>query len=149
MWKRACITVALSAVFCSCQTCAQARLIEDWPYEKLFRIADIVVIARVDKTEPSQDASPTNSFAEIELVGQNTTFKINHVLKGKLDDEQITMLHFKIGKSPTAIINGPLLARFDTKESSSAEFMLFLRRLKDGATKPFQGKSIQYCLFDG
>src|SRR5262249_7767695 len=95
----------------------------------------------------------------VKFVGQNSIFEVKHVLKGKLDDKKITVLHFRFGEPKKGIkpekaeiiINGPLFVAFHTKALTAKvdgtkvnilrpEYMLLLKRLKDGRYEAVSGK---------
>ncbi len=148
----ACVAVGIAPV--------SARLIESWPYEKLFEKADLVVIAEAGKAEAALDEPPGSTWA-YEFAGQVTTLKVNHALKGKLKDKEIRVLHFKFGKlkkdvkpdslEAMLITDGPMLVAFRTepvtvtdgegkKVIDVPEYMLFLKRMKDGRYEPVSGR---------
>ena len=138
-----------------------ARLLPDWPYEKLLQEADLVVIAEAVKTQDAKDKPPDQHWP-YEFVAQNTTFKVLGCVKGSDAGSEIKVLHFKFGelkkgvgpKSPQAeanqIIDGPLLVAFrsdwstDTKGKKTDEpkphYLLFLKKLKDGRYEPICGQ---------
>src|SRR6266852_4297935 len=93
-----------------------ARLIEDWPYDRLFKEADLVVIARATSSEGCDDKTRDNIWKE-EFLGVNTTFAVKSVLKGKCEGDKITVLHFKLNDE-VLIQNGPLLVSFRLKETA-------------------------------
>ena len=123
------------------------RFLDHWPYDKLMKESDLVVIATAVKTEDAGDAPPKHSWPA-ELVGQNTTFEVKHALKGKAPDKQIKVLHFKFGDLKkernldeildALIFNGPLLVAFPSK--NAPEHLLFLKALKDGRYEPVSGR---------
>jgi hypothetical protein len=140
--------------FSLCPAGASARLLEKWPYERLFKDTDLVVIATAVSTEKSGD-SFTDDRWPLEFIGLNTTFEANHVLKGKLPGKSIKVLHYKFGapwkkggKVPDIIeiIDGPLFVGFRTNKPAKAfgpptpQYMLFLKRRKDGRFEPVSGK---------
>ena len=160
MWKRiavgAVVAVGLVAVP------APARLIDDWPYDKLLKEADLVVFATAVKTEDADDKPPGHSWP-YEFAAQNTTFKVKHALTGKAEGEQIKVLHFKFGElkkgvdpdnlADKVIIDGPRMVAFRTgavlvKADGDAkktvlpkpEYLLFLKKMKDGRYEPVSGR---------
>jgi hypothetical protein len=120
---------------------SQARVIEDWPYDKLFQHAELVVIVRPlsvrDATAKDKAARPPK---ECYLDGVVTTFKVLHVVKGKYNEKKLDLVHFKLKKG-VRIRNGPLLVSFQTKEidissqfgarSAQNDDMLYLKNGKD------------------
>jgi hypothetical protein len=131
----------------ACSAPGSARFLENWPYEKLMKESDLVVIANAVRTEETDDEPPKHPWT-IDFVGQNTTFKVLHLLKGKVDGKEIKVLHFKWGKlkkdvnpnDPFAglIEDGPLFAAFHTR--NGPDHMLFLKSLKDGRYEPVSGR---------
>jgi hypothetical protein len=130
-----------------------ARLIERWPYERLFKEADLVVIATAGETADTKDRFSTKGW-DVEFIGQDTPFVAKSVLKGKLDAEmKLAVLHYRLPER-VAIQNGPLLVRF-RKDALKLEgtinrrafqasvgrpdYLLFLRLRKDGRYEPVSG----------
>src|SRR5262249_2280178 len=89
------------------------RLIEDWPYDRLFKEADLAVIATADRTEDTSHRLKTDGKAD--LLGMNTSFKIRTTLKGKVVGDAITVLHYRPPEG-TLFNNGPLLVTIRTEE---------------------------------
>jgi len=133
-------------------TLALARPVEDYPYERLFEEADLVVFASAIKIENTVDKLKGYD----ELTGQNTTFKINYALKGTVKGDKIKVLHFKLKEIEgdkeilRAIVNGPQLVAFRTEPAKATvgkeqitlptpEYLLFLKQLKDGRYEPVSG----------
>ena len=147
MYKSLLILVAASIGVCLIPSESRGRFLENWPYDKLMKRSDLVVIAKAVKTEDTNDEPPQHNW-QYEFAGQNTTFEVKHVLKGKAAGKQIKVLHFKWGElkkgldpnDPFAHIikNGPLFAAFRTK--NSPDYLLYLRALKDGRYEPVSGK---------
>jgi hypothetical protein len=142
MYKRLVAVVGALAGVVVCATPGAARLIESWPYDKLMKQSDLVVIAKAVKTEDAVDELPDHRWP-VEFVGQNTTFEVKHALKGKVEGKQIKVLHFKFGKPKNGlevviIENGPLFVAFSTK--NAPEHLLFLKALKDGRYEPVSGR---------
>jgi hypothetical protein len=135
-----------------------ARLTESWPYEKLFKNAELVVLATAVSSEKCSDEFTDHPWP-LEFVGVNTTMEIKHVLKGKTDGKKITVLHFRFGDAKKGIkaedariiFNGPHFVDFRTKPVTikiegenvrvpKPEYMLFLKKLKDGRYEAVSGK---------
>jgi hypothetical protein len=92
---------------------APARQVESWSYERLFKEADLVVIATAKATADTNDAPPDNRWKSA-LVGQQTTFTVDVVLKGKPPAWALAVVHFKL-KAGVVTQDGPLLVTFRTK----------------------------------
>jgi len=132
----------------------QARPIESWPYERLFKEADLVVIARAEDTNDTKDRFSAEGW-KAEFIGQDTRFVAQSVLKGKLGDEKkFTVLHYRLPEG-FAIGNGPLLVKFRhdslmlsgkvngtafQADLAAPEYLLFLRLRKDGRYEPVSGQ---------
>ena len=131
---------------------AAARQIENWPYDRLFKEADVIVIASAQGTVASDDQASDERW-KASLVGQRTTFSVINTLKGHVDDGPITVLHFKL-KDGVLTQDGPLLVAFRTKgpkiEGGGAvkykamlgtpQHLLFLKRSEGGRLEPVSGQ---------
>jgi len=144
MYKRLARNTGVLAGLIICSAPSSARIVESWPYDKLMKEADLVVVARPVKTELTADAAPENNWP-LEMVGQDTTFEVKHAFQGKMDGTHIKVLHFKFGNvkkgldpKHRGIPNGPNLVAFRLKEPP--EYLLFLKRLKDGRYEPLSGR---------
>ena len=130
----------LALVGALCLFCAQvghARLLEDWSYEKLSKHSDLVVIAEAVRVEPTKDTLSAPQWKEIEWGGRNTILKVKSAIKGKPENDQITVLHFRIDNiKGNVLIDGPLLASFKKKR----EYMPFLKRRSDGRFELVSGQ---------
>jgi hypothetical protein len=127
---------------------AAARLLPAWPYEKLLREADLVVLARpVSSADSGEVARPAGW--KVEFLGVNTRFDLRAVLKGKLEGTQLTVFHHRL-KDGVTLRNGPLLVSFrqhglslTTKTAkvglARPDYLLFLRRRADGRYEPVSG----------
>lgn len=141
-------TVVLTALLAIAPPISDARLIESWSYTRLFKEADLVVIAEAEETKDTQETLREGLFAE-HLVGQTTRFSVRSTLKGKAG-ETIKVLHFRL-RGDWELENGPLLVRFlkeklppkgkEIKGSESRrEYLLFLKRCEDGRFEPVSGQ---------
>jgi hypothetical protein len=141
MRLRTALVVGLVACLVGVPAPVSARFLEDWPYEKLFKEADLIVVASAGKTEATDDAPPEHHW-NFEFVGQNTTFTIAHATKGKAEGKTIKVLHFKFGElkkgvdpnsfASRIVRDGPLFVAFPEKEMERKEYLLFLKKRKDG-----------------
>jgi len=131
---------------------AAAREIESWPYDRLFKEADIVVIAAAQKSIDSDDVPPDGPWKR-SLVGQRTNFAVISTLKGKLADGPLTVMHFRL-KDGVSAQNGPMLVRFRTHGLhiegggrvkynvvlDTPQYLMFLRRTSGGRYEPVSGQ---------
>jgi hypothetical protein len=116
---------------------ANAREIEDWPYDKLFKHSELVVIVNaleVREAKKEDRAKPPAKY----LTGVVTTFDVLHVVKGKQEKKKLEIIHFRLDYG-ASINNGPKLVTFHTGAltvngvtNKDYAYMLFLRKGKDG-----------------
>jgi hypothetical protein len=131
------------------------RIVKNWSYEQLFETADVIVLAVPVGSEKAPDAFDVEHSWPLDVVGVNTTFQVRHTLKGKVDGRQVKMLHFRFVEPPkrkfVVIEDGPGFVAIRStslrvKEGDSVldlpapEYLLFLRRLKDGRYEPVSGR---------
>jgi hypothetical protein len=130
------------------------RLIENWPYERLFKEADLVVIGIAEGTVQTKDQLKAKGW-KAEFIGQETSIFVETTLKGNLKGEKkIKVLHYRLPDG-VAVINGPLLVTFrkdalPLKGTINGEafkaalarpdYMLFLRLRPDGRYEPVSGQ---------
>ena len=135
-------------------TSAPARIIEPWRYERLMKEADLVVIAAPAKTEPADDRFDHDRWPR-QFVGLNTTLDVWLPLKGE-PARQIKVLHFALGgpkegvdpADAQTINDPPMLVTFRTVGAAPEDgvlpirpqYLLFLRKTKDGRYEPVSGR---------
>ena len=151
------VPVALLALLASVALTgsATARQIEQWSYERLFKEADLVVIATATTIKATDDRLADERWRE-RLVGQDTTFTVHTVLKGEALD-RLTVLHFKLKEEhgrQAAAKDGPLLVGFRTKgptivgggsekytaQLGTPQYLLFLKKSDGGRFEPLSGQ---------
>jgi hypothetical protein len=125
-----------------------ARLHEHWPYDRLTKEADAIVIATplsahdtAERTTlPNIVRTDTNKVrSAIPAIGVETRFTILSVLKGDTNTTDIVFHHLREAEKPSAQDNGPGLVTFDPKEKK--RFLLFLKRESDGRYAPLTGQT--------
>lgn len=125
------------------------RFIESWPIKRLFAEADVVIIAAAERTTDVPVALIDDRWP-LELAGRETTFEINHVLKGQVPRSgKIGVLYFNFGKlrhgakKDEPVIDGPLFVNFRVTPKkvgvSRVEYLIFLRKRPDGRYAPVSG----------
>jgi hypothetical protein len=134
-WRRRfAIAYILSLFVC---TRGETRPIPSWPFDKLFKNADLVVVVKALATKDVDDPKPPKDY----LVCTVTTFQVLQVVKGEFKDKELRILHFRL-KEGRSVANGPSLVKFHTAPmeisgegwattASASEYMLFLKREKD------------------
>jgi hypothetical protein len=131
---------------------APARQVESWSYERLFKESDLVVIATAKVTADTNDAPPDNRWKSA-LVGQQTTFAIDAVLKGNAPAGPLAVVHFKL-KPGVVTQDGPLLISFRRKgpaiegggkvkynvQLGTPQYLLFLKTADHDRFAPLSGQ---------
>jgi len=119
---------------------SNAREIEDWPDDKLFKHAELIVCVKflkVREAKKEDRAIPAGASATYQ-TGVVTTFDVLHVVKGKQEKKKLEIVHFRLDYG-ARINNGPKLVTFHTGAltvngvtNKDYAYMLFLRNGKDG-----------------
>jgi hypothetical protein len=128
---------------------ARARLVPDWPYEKLLKEADVVVIVKAVSSKDTKDVMKERPW-NIGFQGVETTFTVQAVLKGKVDGDELTVLHYKLPPD-ASVKDGPGLVSFRTKgvtiRTKEAKvllprpgYLLFLKKGEGGRYEPVSGQ---------
>jgi hypothetical protein len=126
----------------------QGREIVFWPYERLEKEADLIVIGPAEKSEDSGEFVP-GSLWNVDFVGVNTTIKVTGVLKGRLKEKQLTIFHLRIPDGMT-LKEGPSTLTFRTgvlpikspgtvTSLARPEYLMFLKKRDDGRFEPISG----------
>jgi hypothetical protein len=122
-----------------------ARQRDPWPYPKLFKEADLVIIVKAISTREAKaddGAHPPEQYRDF-LEGIVTRLKVVHVVKGDYVQEKLDLVHFRYKKVTKPVIDGPSLVSFHSKpipiqgdfwsaSITEPEYMLFLKKSKDG-----------------
>jgi hypothetical protein len=119
---------------------AHARLVESWPYERLMKEADVVVIVMAVSTRDSGETLKDNPW-KAEFQGMSTSFEVKVLLKGKVEGDKLTVLHYRL-KPGLLLQDGPSLVSFrtrgitiTTKEGqfglAKPSYLLFLKKRAD------------------
>ena len=128
---------------------AHARLIESWPYERLLKEADVVVIGKAISSMDSKEAFRPKIWS-VDFLGVDTTFSVEAVVKGKLDGDELTLLHYRL-KPGVYVDDGPLLVSFRMKRMqvnlktsklhlARPSYLLFLKKRADGRFEAVSGQ---------
>ena len=130
------LAVALSIAF---GDVVSAQLMYAWTYEELFSKSDFVVIA--EPISATHDTDERTTLPELDpsalAIGVATDFKTLLVLKGQKRDS-FALHHYRLPQSDVAIINGPVLVKFNPGHH---EYLLFLVRERDGRFAPVTGQA--------
>ncbi len=148
MSRRMLVLVALGAGLLASPTAAPGRLVERWDYPRLFKEADLVVIAEAVAVTDAADPAPFDWRPDL-FEAKVATFDVEHVLQGKLPKGGLRVLHFRL-KDGQSIDGGPLLVEFRTKGVEVTakngnfawgrpNYLLFLKARKDGRYEPVSG----------
>jgi len=140
-----------------------ARKAENWPYERLFKESDLVVIAHVQGWGVTKKEWNEKFFDKGRFEGAKTIFGASFVLKGD-PPLCIWLNHFRYKDGAVRFNDGPGLVTFlnkplliELKQSkdkksklhqqsqglrkiSQPEYLLFLKKNKDGMYEPVSGQ---------
>jgi len=141
-----------------------ARKVEDWSCDRLFKEADLVVIADALGFAASKQEWPEKIFEKDCFEGVETIFHASSVLKGEAP-LCIHLVHFKYREHIDPFNDGPSLVSFFMKSisidvtqqhreedgqrelkqkrqsvTSKPEYLLFLKKRKDGLYEPVSGQ---------
>jgi len=131
---------------------ASARGIETWSYDRLFKEADLIVIASAQATVETDDHAKDDRWKQ-SLVGEKTTFMVQSVLKGHAKGGSVAVIHFKF-RDGVLSQNGPLLVHFRTNGIvihgngsikfeamlGPPQYLLFLKAADNGCFEPVSGQ---------
>lgn len=111
-----------------------ARPVAYWPYDKLTKEADLIVIATPSKTEETGKKMDLPGIARdnkpVPGLGINTIFSVIAVLKGKQSLRDFVLFHLREVEHQEISVNGPGLVSFDPNEKK--RYLLFLKQEADG-----------------
>ncbi|MDC0144339.1 hypothetical protein OAK45_07410 [Verrucomicrobia bacterium] len=140
-----------------------ARKVEDWPYERLFKESDLVIIAHVQGWGVNKKEWNEKFFDKGRFEGVKTIFGAAFTLKGD-PPLCIWLNHFRYKEGVARYNDGPGLVAFlkkpilielkqaedkkgklqqlskGLKKISQPEYLLFLKKHKDGVYEPVSGQ---------
>jgi hypothetical protein len=125
------------------------RGVESWPYERLFKEAELVVIANATASADAGEKVKHKDW-NTEFIGVNTTFEVRHVIKGKLEGKELKLFHLRAPEG-VKIQNGPGFVSFRLKEvwikgpygkmgTGKPAYLLFLKKSKEGRWQAVSGQ---------
>src|SRR5262245_40870472 len=100
-------------------TIAGARLVEYWPYDRLARAADVIVIATPVSVHDTEERTTFPNLAEVgtnhvqqpvPAVGVETTFKSLAVLKGSTNTTTLVFHHLRDARISSPIGESKVIA---------------------------------------
>jgi hypothetical protein len=112
---------------------ASGRLTRVWKDSELWSEADVVVLATPRSTKDV--VIPGESRPE-NWIDVETTLDAQAVLKGKAGGT-IVFRHARYAEGAIPVPNGPIFVKLDPERQ---QFLLFLKRAKDGALEPLSGQ---------
>lgn len=157
---RSAVLILFSILFASSTF---ARQVEEWPYERLFKESDLVVIAHVQGWGVTKKEWNEKFFDKTRFEGVKTIFGANFSLKGD-PPLCIWLNHFRYKEGVVRYNDGPGLVAFlkeplqiEVKQNvknkgklhqqsqglrkiSQPEYLLFLKKHKDGTYEPVSGQ---------
>src|SRR5262245_48641050 len=84
MFERLCLAPLTIIFLVLAVAPAHGRGIKPWPYKKLLKEADLVVIATAKSTVDADDRLKDHPFKGVKFLGLTSTLNVKAVLKGKV-----------------------------------------------------------------
>jgi hypothetical protein len=124
-----------------------ARIHEYWPYDRLTKEADLIVIATPNSVRDTSERtmvpnigelSTNNVYSPIPAIGVETGFEVLSALKGEARTNTFVFHHLRqVVSRPSRGAAG--LVAFDPKEKK--RFLMFLKRESDGRYASLTGQT--------
>ena len=134
--------LAVALVLSLASVCS-ARPVAYWPYEKLAKEADLIVIATPTQTKDSGEKVNLPGIARdnkpVPGYGVNTTFEVLAVLKGGQVLKSFVLFHLREAEPSAISANSPTLVSFDPAERK--RYLMFLKRDADGRFSSLCGQT--------
>ena len=124
------------------------RPIEFWPYERLFKTADLALIctATAERDATEKDGLVVPKGMEEFLEGRVTTLRIERALTGQPPGKAVEVVHFRCRPAGLRLANGPLLVAFELRAGiedrkgldltaafgGQVQYLVFLKKRSDG-----------------
>jgi ankyrin repeat protein len=116
---------------------ANARDIDLRTFREMEKIADIIVVAKPVSTKDTAEQTILPHIGpDVHVVGLSSEFEVSFVLKGDDRLKKLVVHHYRLADSERVMMNAPMLAVFDPKEST--RYLLFLQREPDGRYAPIE-----------
>jgi hypothetical protein len=131
-----CLLVGLASL-------CEARPVAYWPYDKLTKEADMVIIATPvavrDTGQKTAFPGIRRDNRPVPAISIETTFSVLAVLKGMEATKRIVLYHLREEPQPEISVNGPGVVSFDPK--GKRRYLLFLRLESDGRFSAITGQT--------
>ncbi|MEC9092949.1 MAG: hypothetical protein VX438_09610 [Planctomycetota bacterium] len=151
-----CILLMSTAVF--------SQKVEDWPYDRLFKESDVVMIGAVQGWRDVDEKWTEKKYDQERFKAVSTAFSESSILKGESLPLCIWVNHFCYQKGAVRYNDGPRLVTFlrepvlielkqmankkgklsvqskGLRKISQPEYLLFLKKRKDGNYEPVSGQ---------
>lgn len=109
-------------------------------YQQMFDQADLVAIAEpISTNDTTERCLLPNIFPDIQVIGVETEFVVQTMLKGDKSATKKFVLHHYREVKPIARRNGPWLIAF--KPTDAESFLLFLKKETDGRFAPIYNQT--------
>ena len=130
----------LLLAFCAWLPAASARPISE-DVEMFRRGSDVIVIGHVLAVkETTDEATLPGLTPPIQVLGVDTTFRAESLLKGELTNTVFVVHHYRLRDTSTIYNNGPLLMKFN-RANRFRQYLMFLKRDTDGRYVPAGGQA--------
>jgi hypothetical protein len=136
-------TLATLCLILAAGVTLSARPVPYYPYDKLTREADLIVIATPvsvrDTGHKTTLPGITRDNQPVAAGGMEPAFEVLATLKGAESLKTLQFHCLREAAPPTVSANGPSLVSFDPKQKK--RYLLFLRKEKDGRYAALTGQS--------
>ena len=130
-------------IFAGLASLAAARPVAHWPYDKLTKEADVIVIATPvavrDTGQKTAFPGIRRDNRPVPAIRMETTFDVLAILKGEEETKRVVLHHLREEPQPEISRNGPGVVSFEPK--GKRRYLLFLRLEPDGRLSALTGQT--------
>ena len=128
--KKCAALVVIVSVALTFSVHARMRVVMD--YDKQKAEADLIVIAKpIESRSLGEQTNLTENIRPpVSVIGVETTFQIQAILKGTSEKNTFTFHHYRLPEE-AVVVSGPDLVSFDNQHQS---YLMFLKKEKNRFT---------------
>jgi hypothetical protein len=121
---------------------AVGRIRPIWTYELMREQSDVVVIAKLVSSTPTEEKISLPDFSPAtRVVGVETKFDVRLVLKGSPKIKNVCLDHYGLENPADGQVRGaPHRITFDPKQQPPACYLMFLKQVSAGRYVPVTGQ---------
>jgi hypothetical protein len=146
MYPRLLVLIALIGAMLAIPDRAIPADFGHWPYERLFKESDVVLIGTYEETKDADEIyNVPDSDIKVRIV--KSKLKSDQVLKGEFKGDSIEFRHWAPlrghsvdgAPSPLRLAERKVYTQNDKHIDVTLQYLVFLRRTKDGQYEPVSG----------